>query len=373
MELKDLSVYIHIPFCVKKCLYCDFLSFPCRDNAVEDYINAVLSEIRRFDNKEIYRLKTVFIGGGTPSSVPPFYIERLMKEIKNGFIIDEDAEITIEANPGTITEENAEIYIKSGINRISIGLQAAQDRLLKDLGRIHSFGDFKQSYKILRRAGFKNINTDLMFALPAQTMADWTESLKAVADMGAEHISCYSLIIEEGTEFYAMAQERKGFCVSDEEDRRMYYAARKILEEYGYRQYEISNFAKDGFYSRHNCVYWKRGDYIGFGLGASSFLNGFRFKNTDNLSEYINGSEYREYERIEGRDACAEFMFLGLRMTEGISLKEFEAQFGISPLKMYEKEINRFIDLGLLLKKNGRLTLSEKGVDVSNAVFAEFL
>lgn len=373
MKLKDLSIYIHIPFCVKKCLYCDFLSFSQGEENQREYIKALIKEIKAFKNKEDYLVKTIFIGGGTPSSIKAEYINEVLENIKEDFKLSKDCEITMEANPGTIDKIKAEIYKSAGINRISLGLQAVQDRLLKRLGRIHSFEEFKKSFKILRNAGFDNINVDLMFSLPEQSLKDWEESLLTVAKLSPEHISSYSLIIEEGTPFYKEAEENPNFYTTEENDRLMYYKAKEILNSFGYKQYEISNFAKDGFNSRHNTVYWKRGEYIGFGLGASSFLNDTRFKNTEDFKAYLNGSPYEEVEEIKGRNAYSEFMFLGLRMTEGISLKEFEECFKVSIFDVYNEEIQKHLADGLLIQNGDRLYLSEKGIDVSNSVFVDFI
>lgn len=373
MKLKNLSLYIHIPFCVKKCLYCDFLSFSQSESKQKEYINALIKEIKKFKNKNKYNVKTIFIGGGTPSSIKAEYIMEIMDLINSEFSVDENAEITIEANPGTINRNNALIYKKCGINRISLGLQAVQNRLLSKLGRIHSFEEFKESFEILREVGFNNINVDLMFALPTQSLKDWEESLLTIARLNPEHISCYSLIIEEGTPFYDMAEKIVDFQTSDENDRLMYYKAKEILKENGYEQYEISNFSKPNYFSRHNAVYWKRGDYIGFGLGASSFLDNFRFKNTEDMNSYLNGADYEEEEEIKDKTAYSEFMFLGLRMTQGISIKEFENCFGLSIFDVYDKEIIDFISKGFLIKNNDRIYLSEKGIDISNQIFVEFL
>lgn len=370
--LRELSVYIHIPFCLKKCLYCDFLSFAGDDWLQREYIYALIREIKAFERKENYIVKTVYIGGGTPSSIPSKFIEEVMDTLRAGFGIKQNCEITVEINPATVTYEKAECYKKSGINRVSVGLQAVQRELLKKLGRIHDFEDFKQSYGILRDSGFENINIDLMFALPNQSLEQWRESLNAVCSLCPEHISCYSLIIEEGTPFYEMSK-KEDFEIDDETDRKMYYTAKDILEERGYSRYEISNFAKEGFSSRHNIVYWQRGEYIGFGLGASSFLDNERFKNTEDINKYIKGSQYEQREVIEGRAAYAEFMFLGLRQSEGIKISDFEKSFGLSIFKVYKNEIKKLTDMNLLVNENGSLKLSERGIDVSNSVFVEFL
>lgn len=373
MKLKDLSIYIHIPFCVKKCLYCDFLSFAQTEDKQCEYISALIKEIKAFKNKKEYLVQTIFIGGGTPSSINAEYIKELLESIKEEFILSEKCEITMEANPATFDRKKAEIYKLSGVNRISLGLQAVQDRLLKRLGRIHSFQEFKAGFQILREAGFDNINVDLMFALPEQSLEDWRDSLLTVAELSPEHISAYSLIIEEGTPFYKEAELNPNFYTSEENDRQMYYMTKEILEGFGYQRYEISNYAKAGFNSRHNTVYWKRGEYIGFGLGASSFMNDTRFKNTCDFEKYIGGSAYEEIEEIKGRTAYSEFMFLGLRMTEGVSISQFQGCFGISIFDVYGEQIDKHLKSKLLIQNGDRLYLSEKGIDVSNSIFVDFI
>ncbi len=372
-ENNDLSLYIHVPFCASKCLYCDFLSFSDKNAYFEDYKKAVINEIKSFTNKQKYKVNTIFIGGGTPSLMSENFICDILECIYNNFHITNNAEITIETNPVTVDKKKANCFKKAGINRVSIGLQAWQNNILKIIGRIHTRDQFLECFNIMRNAGFDNINIDIMFSLPKQSENDWEETVENILVLEPEHVSAYSLIIEEKTPFYKLYEENKLDVVSDDIDRNMYEFVKKKLKENGYIHYEISNFAKNGFECRHNIVYWKRKEYAGFGLGAHSFINGKRYSNTINIDEYIKFNYIAETEKIGLRDSYAEFMFLGLRMIEGIERKSFKNEFGIDIDNVYKNEIEKNIKNGLLTDKNGVIKLTNKGIDLSNVVFAEFL
>ena len=380
-----ISLYIHMPFCKSKCKYCDFLSFP-NTEYIDEYKKALLSEINDFccvleESVPIEKLplehclegsgcknasiKSVFIGGGTPSIVDSSIIAEIMESIGK-FNIDENAEITIEANPGTLTEEKVKEYRKSGINRISMGLQAWQNSMLKTLGRVHTRESFLESYELAQKY-FDNINVDLMFSLPDQSYDMWLETIENVTMLKPKHISAYSLIIEEGTPFFNMKLN-----IPDEEtDRRMYHSAIKFLDEKGYKQYEISNFAKEGYESVHNSAYWQRENYKGFGLGASSLIDNVRYKNTENMSEYINGITITEKEVLTKSDQMAEFMFLGLRMTKGVSISEFKRVFNEDMMLKYKSAINKYSNY--IIVEGDNLKLTTEGIDISNMIFAEML
>ena len=371
---KPLELYVHIPFCVKKCDYCDFLSGPAGKERQAEYFRALEKEVAAVSDFPDREITTVFIGGGTPSVPEPAFIAGLMDQIRNKFFMAPDAEITIEANPGTADYGKLQASRDYGINRLSIGLQSPDDRELKILGRIHNYEQFLETYKKARKAGFDNINVDLMSAIPDQTYKGWEKNLRTVAELEPEHISAYSLIIEEGTPFAA----RQLNLPDEDTEYNMYEATARILKEYGYKQYEISNYAKRGMACRHNVGYWTRQDYLGFGLGASSLLNHVRFSNTDNMEEYLRNSAFpekirRNVENLTREDEMAEFMFLGLRMTEGVSLRGFEEYFGENMENIYGEVLKKHRNLGLLEQKNGRIFLTRRGIHVSNGVMADFL
>lgn len=379
MEMKNISgssieIYIHIPFCVKKCDYCDFLSAPSGLEVQTAYIQSLLREIDAVKEGKGRSVSSVFIGGGTPSVLDERFIGEILNKIKNKFPILDDAEITIEVNPGTADRRKFESYREYGINRLSIGLQSPDDRELEMLGRIHNYRQFLETYKTAREAGFDNINIDLMSAIPDQSYEGWISNLRTVAELKPEHVSAYSLIIEEGTPFAT----RKLNLPDEDTEYNMYEATAQILREYGFEQYEISNYAKKGMECRHNIGYWIRQDYLGFGLGASSLYGKERFTNTRDMKIYLadsrNPEKIREKEPILTReDEMAEFMFLGLRMTDGISKADFEQRFGCVIESVYGGVLRKYKSMGLLLEGDGRIFLSRKGIHVSNAVMAEFL
>lgn len=377
-----MELYIHIPFCVRKCDYCDFLSFPADAAARAAYMEALLREVGWAAGKGA--VETVFIGGGTPSVLETEWIRRLLDAVYDGFSVAGDAEITIEANPGTLTREKLKGYREAGINRLSMGLQSMDDRELYKLGRIHTAAEFLENFYMAREAGFDNINIDLMSALPGQTEASWEETLGRTAKLLPEHISAYSLIVEEGTPFWERYGQGRGGLPSEDEDRAMYRRTKELLAEAGYRRYEISNYARPGYECRHNVGYWTRAPYLGLGLGAASFYGGERFCNVREMERYLalvgqgweNALEAPwqvERQAVGERDAMEEFMFLGLRLTAGIRAADFRRMFGRDIGSVYGAVLERLTGAGLLEKTADGWRLSEWGLDVSNRVLAEFL
>lgn len=381
--MKELELYLHIPFCVKKCNYCDFLSAPAGEETRAAYVDALLEEIRGFDEPEDYEVVTVFFGGGTPSILPGQAIFRIMEALREKFSFRKGAEITLEANPGTVDKEKLSFYKKAGINRLSFGLQSADAEELKKLGRIHTWEKFLESFQLAREAGFSNINVDLMSALPGQTKESWEKTLRQVLVLQPEHISAYSLIIEEGTPFYQLyekdverrdAGEEPELIPSEEEERAMYEATGRILKEQGYLHYEISNYAKPGCECRHNLGYWQRRDYLGFGLGASTLLNPVRYKNTEDLEAYLGGDfSKKEFFVLTKDNQIEETMFLGLRVLEGVSKEQFREQFSCELRVVYRKELEKLEKEGLLEEEGDFVRLTSRGIDLSNPVLAEFL
>ncbi len=371
---QEISLYIHIPFCVRKCLYCDFPSFSGMDGMFEDYVRRLCREMDEAA-PSFYGVgvKSVFFGGGTPSILPPALMGRIMDKIMSAYDVNSDAEISMEANPGTLDAAKLREYKSMYFNRLSMGLQAWQDRLLERLGRIHSVGEFEDNFLQARDAGFKNINVDLMFSLPGQTMVDWQETLEKVIRLDPEHISAYSLIIEEGTPFFDMYEKGQITETDENTDRRMYYLAKEMLSDKGFRQYEISNFAKEGFECRHNITYWRTEEYRGFGLGAHSYVDGTRFHNSADMKEYMAGGGRLDMEKLTPEEMQEEFMFMGLRMNEGISREEFLKRFKTDITSVYGQEISELISEGLLTENKGRISLTDRGIDVSNQVFEKFI
>lgn len=402
------GLYVHIPFCVRKCEYCDFLSAPASEKVRENYVNLLCEEIEReavcYPD---YRGTTVFFGGGTPTVLRPEQLERILCKLKECFSVgaagtapeyieslQEDPEITLECNPGTVTEEDLQRLREAGFNRLSIGLQSAQNAELRKLGRIHTWEDFQRTYDSAKKAGFRNINVDIMSALPGQSVESYVNSVERVVALSPEHISAYSLIIEEGTPFYerygeADAQrQREGadrlhLLPSEEEERRMYELTREMLERKGYHRYEISNYALPGRECRHNITYWRRGDYLGFGLGAASLMGNCRFVKPGDLTEYGKMLQrqnrpqdeglHRNVQRLSRQEQMEEFMFLGLRLTEGISAGEFREYFHTAIEEVYGDVLKKLERQGLLVRAGDRIALTERGIDVSNVVLSEFL
>ncbi|ABG87147.1 oxygen-independent coproporphyrinogen III oxidase [Clostridium perfringens] len=376
--MDKISLYIHIPFCAQKCLYCDFPSFARKDHLRKAYIEALNKEIislrEKHNNLEI---NTIFIGGGTPSVLESDELEYLLKEVAK-LNMAKDIEYSMECNPGNLTEEKLEVMKKYGVNRISMGLQAKQDNLLKGLGRIHNYKTFKENFLLAKKVGFNNINVDLMFGLPNQKLNEWEETLREIISLEPAHISAYSLIIEEGTAFYNLYENNKLKLPTEEEERKMYHLAKKILEENGFNQYEISNYAKKGKECRHNLAYWNMDNWIGVGSASASYMDGKRIKNISSVEEYINsinekGEAIEEIINNSKNDNMEEFMFMGLRKINGIDENEFKNRFSMNINDVYGEIINKYIDAGLLIRESGRIFLSEKGIEISNIIMADFL
>ncbi|MDR1541840.1 MAG: radical SAM family heme chaperone HemW [Clostridiales bacterium] len=370
-----MGVYIHIPFCIKKCLYCDFPSFAGRQGRYEAYKNALIKELEASEELAEAAVETVYIGGGTPTALPAGFLGEILEAAsKRG--LEAGAEVSVEANPGTLTKEKLEVLRSCGANRLSIGMQAKQDRLLKALGRIHGWDDFLASWELALKAGFENMNVDIMFCLPGQTMDDWRETLCEIARLLPRHVSAYSLSVEEGTAFFELQRTGKLKLPSEEEDRAMFAEASLELGKIGLRQYEISNFAVPGSESRHNCRYWKREGTLGFGLGAHSFWNGDRWRNSYDLNEYVRSAGQGRKEGLARpglRESMEEAMFLGLRLNEGVSAEKFKAEFGLALEGVFGSAIHKMAALGLMENSGSRVFLTDKGRDLSNAVFLEFL
>ncbi len=387
---RELSLYLHIPFCIRKCKYCDFLSAPADAETKDRYVRRLIREIEgQAEIAGAYEVISVFFGGGTPTTLPADSLSKVLSAVKRVFAPVggswNNAEITTECNPATYGKEDFEILKRAGFNRLSIGLQSVHDEELELLGRVHGYRDFLACFEAARHAGFDNINVDLMSALPGQSLEAYLESVKQIAALLPEHISAYSLIIEEGTAFYDLYGEEdayrektgnsRGNLPDEETERQMYRRTKEILSDAGYSRYEISNYAMPGRECRHNLVYWSGGDYLGFGLGAASFMDRVRFRNGDDLKTYLDSERTPITERMEltKQDMMEEFMFLGLRRMKGVSEKEFLARFDLRMEEVYGSVLKRYETEGLM-KRDGELwSLTEQGVDVSNPVLAGFL
>jgi oxygen-independent coproporphyrinogen-3 oxidase len=371
------GLYIHIPFCKKKCYYCDFPSYCNLENLIKPYIAALKKEIQLVSVKyPDIKIKTIFIGGGTPTYINYKYIIEIIELIKYCFEIKNNAEISIEGNPGTFDLNKLLEYRKVGINRLSIGLQAWQDNLLKKLGRIHTQKQFKQAMDNAKVAGFENINIDLIFGLPEQCIEDWKETLEKVTLLQPTHLSCYSLKIEEETPFYALYKQGK-LQIDEDLEREMYYYTKKFLNSKGYHHYEISNFAKTDFECIHNGIYWDVKPYIGLGSSAHSFINNHRYSNTNTVSRYIKElSEDRlpikNINKINQEQLMQEYMFLGMRKIDGVSSKEFNKIFGKDIDFVYWNVLRELQEKGLI-EKGEKIYLTSKGLDFANHVFQSFL
>lgn len=377
---RELELYLHIPFCVQKCKYCDFLSAPSGESERQEYVERLCRRIRYYGEpvcKANYVIVSIFVGGGTPSILTEGQITQIFEAVRESFDIAEDAEITLEMNPGTDVREKLSVYRKLGINRLSIGLQSADDKELKCLGRIHTYDEFLEVYQAARQEGFTNINVDLMSAIPRQTMESYERTLRRIAELEPEHISAYSLIIEEGTPFYERYGEgRHAEELPDEEtERQMYVRTREILESYGYHRYEISNYAKDGYECRHNLGYWDRTEYLGLGAGASSLMEHIRWKEPDYIGPSLGMvmEEREEFTRLSRREEMEEFMFLGLRKVRGISTLEFWKCFHELIDEVYHDPIEELIRDQLLVREGDRIRLTDKGIDLSNYALSHFL
>ena len=377
---KELELYLHIPFCVSKCKYCDFLSAPSGEEQRQIYVERLCRRIRYWSDvihNYGYEIVSIFVGGGTPSILTEAQITQVFEAVHESFPIREDAEITLEMNPGTDVKDKLPVYRELGINRLSMGLQSADNEELKCLGRIHTYEDFRQVYQWAREAGFTNINVDLMSAIPGQTLESYEDTLRKVADLEPEHISAYSLIIEEGTPFYERYGEgRHAEELPDEDiERQRYVRTGEILEDYGYHRYEISNYAKDGYECRHNLGYWDRKEYLGLGAGASSLMDHIRWKEPDHIgpSTGLVLEEREDFTRLRRKDEMEEFMFLGLRKINGVSEYDFYKSFRVSMDEIYKESIENLIKEGLLVREEDRIRLTDRGIDLSNYALSQFL
>lgn len=390
MEEKEIGLYIHIPFCKQKCYYCDFTSYANKEELVERYIKCLKKEILQYANEnkimsehgleERYVIKTIYIGGGTPSAIDEVYIINVLDTIKDNFKMRDNVEITIEVNPGTVNKDKLESYRECGINRLSIGLQAVQDDILKCIGRIHTYKDFENTYEYAREVGFDNINVDLMINLPNQTLDDVKESVKTILSLKPEHISVYSLILEPNTKMYELINSKTLTIASDETERQMYWYVKDTLERHKYNQYEISNFTKSGFESKHNMDCWNQKEYIGVGASASSFMENKRYSNISELEKYIENIEKGTpnknlvlEEFLDEESKMDEFMMLGLRKIDGVDIKEFERIFQINPIVKYCKKLDKLNREGLIEIDENNIKLSNKGIDLANLVWEEFV
>ena len=373
-----MELYLHMPFCVRKCAYCDFLSFPSGAKTQRMYAKRLMEDIgvmgKRYGEIPV---ETIFIGGGTPSVPDSGLIVEIMEHVRHAFHVADGAEISMEANPGTVTREKLTDYRKAGINRLSFGLQSANDQELKLLGRIHTWAEFLESFTLARECGFANLNIDLMSALPGQTCESWKETLSRVTDLDPEHISAYSLIIEEGTPFgerYGSEEGRK-LLPDEDSEREMYHETKRFLKDCGYERYEISNYAKPGRECRHNIGYWTGVPYLGLGLGASSYLDGCRFTVNPDMKQYLEEKPgmFADIEKLTKKDMEEEFFYVGLRMTAGVSLSEFERRFGISAKEVYPWLMETFVKEKAARFEGDRFVLTDYGLDVSNYIMAQFL
>ncbi|MEJ8554306.1 radical SAM family heme chaperone HemW [Tepidibacter sp. Z1-5] len=375
----EKGLYVHVPFCIKKCNYCDFNSFKLNPQDKKDYIEGIITEMQLYSKQlnENY-FSTVFIGGGTPSILENQELKLLIDNIHDNFNIADDAEISIEANPGTLTKEKLETLYLAGVNRLSMGLQSSNQKHLESLGRIHSYEEFKKNFEIARKIGFENINVDLMFSLPNQTFDEWKQTLKDVVKLNPTHISAYSLIIEDETVFGRLYDEGKLELLDEELYLKMYYYTRDYLKENGYNQYEISNYAKNKKSCKHNILYWKCAQYLGLGPGSHSYLNQKRYSNYKDIKTYcekLRNSELpiEHIEKLDKQDMMEEKIIMGLRMNEGIDLEKFNEGFEVDFMKIYKNEVEALKNNGLVKLENSKMCLTNKGIDISNKVFIEFL
>ena len=373
-----MELYLHMPFCVRKCAYCDFLSFPTDQETQDLYTRRLREDIDAMGKKYgDIPVDTIFIGGGTPSVPDSALIVGIMEHVRKAFHVAEGAEISMEANPGTVTREKLTDYRRAGINRLSFGLQSANDKELKLLGRIHTWAEFLESFHLARECGFTNINIDLMSALPGQTRESWKDTLNRVTDLNPEHISAYSLIIEDGTPFgekYGSEEGRK-LLPDEDSEREMYYETKRFLQDCGYERYEISNYAKPGRACRHNIGYWTGLPYLGLGLGASSYMDGCRFAVNSDMKQYLEEKPgmFTDVEKLTKKDMEEEFFYVGLRMTAGVSLPEFERRFGVSAKDVYPGLMEMFVEEKAAVFQGDRFVLTDYGLDVSNYIMAQFL
>ena len=381
--MKELGIYIHIPFCKQKCYYCDFVSYANKEEKIQEYIECLQKEIEmeseKYKNEE-YEITTIYIGGGTPSFIDASYIERIINTIKQNYKLYENPEITIEVNPGTINEEKIRKYKDIEINRISIGLQTTKDNLLKQIGRIHTYEEFLNCYKIVKKIGIDNINVDLMLGLPNQTLEDLKEGLIEVINLKPNHISLYSLILEENTILEKMVRQNMAKLPEEDLEREMYWTTKNILEKNGYIHYEISNFSKEGYESKHNLNCWNQKEYLGFGVAAHSYIKNKRYCNTNNIEEYIKNVQNGKI--LNNRTICEiqnkieeqkEYMLLGLRKIQGVDIQEFKNKFIDNPIYIFHKELEKLVKEELVEIDLNQIKLTSKGLDFANLVWEEFI
>lgn len=380
-NMRKIGAYIHIPFCKQKCYYCDFLSFADKKNLEEEYVESLIKEIKNFKetNKDI-QFDTIYIGGGTPSYIESKNIAKILQTLTSNSEFSNIEEITIEVNPGTFIKEKIQDYKKMKINRLSIGLQSTNNNLLKKIGRIHTYEDFLETYKFAREIGFNNINVDLIIGLPNQTFYDVKNEIDEIINLQPNHISVYSLIIEENTKLEKMISQGNIKLPDEELERHIYWYVKNTLELNGYKHYEISNFAKKGYESKHNLNCWNQKQYIGFGLGAHSYINSVRFSNTPDINKYIENIKNNKFEKNkiihEMQDDITkqkEYMLLGLRKIDGISLQDFESKFGINPIFLFKNELDKLYTERLIIVDGNRILLTNKGIDLANLVWEEFV
>ena len=377
------GIYIHIPFCKQKCFYCDFASTAKKvdETLYEQYINALCQEITMYQAlfPDIC-IDTIYFGGGTPSILPPNLIIRALNTVKANFALNSDIEITLEANPGTVDEQKLQYLYQNGINRLSFGVQAVQDDLLQKIGRIHTIKEADMAIEVAQKIGFKNISVDLMYGLPGQTLEMLKEAVSWAVNKNIQHISIYGLQIEENTVFGRLYDQGKLILPSEDESEMMYDYLTEQLPKYNYNRYEISNFAKEGYNSKHNIDCWNQKEYIGFGAGASSYENNVRYSNTDCIEEYIKNIENNEEtknviveEKQDENSKMSEYMILGIRKIEGVNIKEFTQTFGKSPIHIFNKELKKLVKEGLISVSLNNIKLTKKGLDLANIVWEEFI
>ncbi|WP_105619804.1 radical SAM family heme chaperone HemW [Vallitalea okinawensis] len=377
--MNKVSLYLHIPFCESKCYYCDFASYPKKNAFYQDYVDALCLEIEQVgESLQQCIIDTIFIGGGTPSILSVNQLDTIQSWLKKSFSIAKDAEITMEANPGTLDQDKIDVIGNGIINRISMGLQSTENDLLKKIGRIHTFEEFKQNYESLRKVGIKNINIDMMFGLPDQTTKGYINGLSQIAHMKPEHISSYGLIIEEGTPFYGLYHNNQLHLPDEQSERDMYDSCLQMLKDYDYEHYEISNFSKPGYACRHNLVYWDLKPYVGLGLASHSYYKGQRYEHTKDLEVYIQKAKQGQFHKeniftLTTKEMMEEFMFLGLRKMDGIAIADFEKRFGILIDQVYGKQIDDLLKEGLIQEVKNSLLLTRRGMDLANRVFSKFL
>lgn len=372
--MKELGIYVHIPFCKQKCSYCDFISYSNKNDLVEKYIELLKKEIKsKKEEVKEYEISTIYIGGGTPSYIESKNIVEILETIKQNYNISKTAEITIEVNPGTATKEKFTNYVKAGINRISIGLQTCNDNLLKMIGRIHTYEEFLNTYNLAQEAGFKNINVDLMIGLPSQTLKDVKDSLEKIIGLNPKHISVYSLIVEEGTPIEERIEKGELILPNEELERKEYWKVKRTLEEYDYKHYEISNFSKAGYESKHNVNCWEQKEYLGFGVAAHSYINQKRFSNVETIEEYLQKNEPIIHEIQDLESQKKEYMLLGLRKLDGVKISSFKNKFGSNPIMEFKDELNKLVEEKLIEIDLDEISLTPKGIDLANLVWEEFV